>query len=339
MDVYNPIFGITWPGPGVFGIAIVLSMLLLGLIVYIILLYLKAKEKEKAHNYQLFLFQVKRKGLNNFQIKILNNMAAYLKLKSPTTLIKDANLFESILSGFSDYLKRNSLNIEENESICKELIIIHEKLYRQKAQYQSLQSMEEIEDGQLIHIEGPEENSYIGKISGRGKNILAVKLISNKKDFKNFKEGMALKITIIRVNDGEYLAETTCKGIEEDNILIAMTDNLKRIREFRHQYISTMIPATIIPERPSEDVQEEKIEGTIFRLNEFECEIRTDIVLNYNTKYTIFFEIPDFSFKIVSHLVASRTVENGKIYYSTMKFFEMSKAASSVLKKFIQTQE
>ena len=151
MDVYNPIFGITWPGPGVFGIAIVLSMLLLGLIVYIILLYLKAKEKEKAHNYQLFLFQVKRKGLNNFQIKILNNMAAYLKLKSPTTLIKDANLFESILSGFSDYLKRNSLNIEENESICKELIVIYEKLYIPKMQYQTLYSMKDIEDGIISH--------------------------------------------------------------------------------------------------------------------------------------------------------------------------------------------
>jgi hypothetical protein len=339
MDVYNPIFGITWPGPGVFGIAIVLSMLLLGLIVYIILLYLKAKEKEKAHNYQLFLFQVKRKGLNNFQIKILNNMAAYLKLKSPTTLIKDANLFESILSGFSDYLKRNSLNIEENESICKELIVIYEKLYIPKMQYQTLYSMKDIEDGQLIHIEGPGKSSYIGKIYGRDKKFLAVKLISNKKDLKNFQEGMNLKITLIRVNDGEYIAETTCNGIEEDNILIAMTDNLKKIREFRHQYINVMIPATIILEKLDEDNPEEKIEGVIFRLNEFECEIRTDSALNYNRKYTIVFEIPEFSFKIVSQLIASRTVENGKIYYSTMKFSEMSKAASAVLKNFIVNQE
>jgi hypothetical protein len=102
MDVYNPIFKITWPGPGALGISIVLFMIFIGIAVYMLLLYLRMKERERLHNNQLFLFQVKRRGLNNFQIKILNSLAEQMNKINPTRIVANEALFESLLSNFME---------------------------------------------------------------------------------------------------------------------------------------------------------------------------------------------------------------------------------------------
>lgn len=335
MDVYNPIFKITWPGPGVLGISIVLFMLFMAIAVYLLLLYLRMKERERMHNYQLFLFQVKRKGLNNFQIKILNSMADQMNKADPTRIVANAALFESMLSNFMEYLQRSREDIDDRKVICRDLLTIYEKLYVKAAYREPLESMTGIENGQILYISTDSGKLHLGKVSGRGKDVLAIQLFTSLKNFKNFKSGEQLEIFIVRINDAEYRIRTNLSGIEENRLLVAMSDDLVKEKEYRHPYISVVIPVVITKGVAEGLEDEEQFDGTIYRLNEYECEIRTETQMPFEAEHTMFFEISDYSIRVVGRVIGSRTVEHEKVYYVTMKFRDMSKPAAAVLSNFI----
>ena len=75
--------------------------------------------------------------------------------------------------------------------------------------------------------------------------------------------------------------------------------------------------------------------GFTFRGNEYECEIRTETQMPFEAEHTMFFEISDYSIRVVGRVIGSRTVEHEKVYYVTMKFRDMSKPAAAVLSNFI----
>ena len=124
MDVYNPILNIRWPLPGVFGISVVLALAFAVIVIYLVLYYFRIKEQKRIHNYQLFLFQVKRKGLSNFQIKILRNMSAYMKLANPKDLVARAAVFESAMADFVEYIKTQPDEMEHLKEIISDLAVI-----------------------------------------------------------------------------------------------------------------------------------------------------------------------------------------------------------------------
>jgi len=334
MDVYNPIFKITWPGPGVLGISIVLIMLFMALTVYLFLIYLRTKERERLHNYQLFLFQVKRKGLNNFQIKILNNMADQIKT-NPTRIVANAALFESMLSNFMEYLQKSREDIDDRKVICRDLLTIYEKLYVRAAYREPLESISGIDNGQILYVATGSGQIYLGKVSGRGKEVLALQLFTPLRVLKDFETDQQIEIFIVRVNDADYKILTKIAGIEDNRLLVAMSGEIVRDKEYRHPYVTVVIPVILIRGIASGDEDEEQFDGTIYRLNEFECEIRTETQMPFDTEYTIVFEVSDYSIRVVARVIGSRTVEHEKVYYVTMKFRDMSKPAAAVLSNFI----
>ena len=129
MEVYNPIVNISWPLPGVFGITLLLGMIFATVVIYLVIYYFRLKEQTRIQNYQLFLFQVKRKGLSNFQIKILRNMSAYLKLANPRDLVSNAALFESSLADFTGYIKSQNEERENITDIIRDIAVIHKKIF------------------------------------------------------------------------------------------------------------------------------------------------------------------------------------------------------------------
>ena len=335
MDVYNPVFKITWPGPGVIGISIVLSLLFIVVVVYLIITYLNIKERERMHNYQLFLFQVKRKGLTDFQIKILNNMASYLRLSSPTSLVANAALFESILSDFTEYLKRSSESSEEQRGICRDLLVIYEKLYIQPSYRAPLESMSGIENGQILHVSAEIGGAYLGKVSGRGKNFIALQLFAPLKSLKDFETGQPLAIYLIRINDAEYRINTKSSGIEDNRLLVELSDDFVREKEYRHPYVSVVVPAVIAPSVQRGEDEEARFDGTIYKLNEYECELRSGSPMAFDRSYAISFEVSGYMFNVTSKVITSRTVEHEKVYYVTLKFTNMTRPAAAVLTRFI----
>jgi len=335
MNGYNTIFGIKWPAPGVFGISLVLGLLFLALIIYLTYKYFEVKEQTRIHNYQLFLFQAKRKGLNNFQFKILKNMASYLKLAHPKDLVSNPVLFESTLTDFIEYLKKQTEAEEHLREIFRDLVMIYEKLYIAGVHRKTLESMADIEDGEILYFTTKSGEVYLGKVSGRGSDFIALQLFTQAKNLKNFENETPLSLHLLRINDAEYLIRTATAGVDVNALKIRFSDDLTREREFRHPYINVVIPATVTIDAHDAAKEPVTIEATILKLNENECVIRIPAPLEYNREYPVSFEISKYKFNINSRIISSKTVETENVYYLTFKFLEMTDPGKLILTRYI----
>lgn len=335
MDTYNTVFGIKWPTPGTFGIAAVLSLLFFALVFYLVYKYLEAKEQTRIHNYQLFLFQAKRKGINNFQFKILKNMASYLKLSQPKELVSNSKLFESILTDFIEYLKGETEGEEDMSSIFRDLTMIYEKLYIAGSHRTALEKMADIEDGEILYFATESGDVYLGKVAGRGSGFLALKLFTPDKNLKNFENDIPVELHLLRVNDAEYMVKTSTAGIDINTVRVKFSDELSKEREFRHPYINVVLPAVVTVPSLTGDNEPEKIECSMLKLNEYECVVRIPSSLEYNREYAVSFEINRYKFNVNSRIVSSKTVETESVYYLTFRFLDMTDPARVILTRYI----
>ena len=347
MDVYNPIFNIKWPLPGVFGISVVLGLIFAILVIYLILYYFRLKDQARIHNYQLFLFHVKRKGLSNFQIKILRNMSAYLKLANPRDLISNAALFESSLDDFTEYIKRQNEEKENITDIIRDLTVIHKKIFSRVSYTRPFESMTDLEDSEILYMTDDQNNIFPGKVAGRGNGFIALTLFTPAKNLKLFENEKPVSLHVLRINDAEYAVKTSTSGIDMNHLIVKTPGEITREKEFRHPYINVMLSAFITVEKPqtavSPDnpelsvttVNPEKIECTIAQINEYECVLRSPELLSFDRHYPLSFELDNFKFITMSRVISSKTVEKESVYYLTVKFIEMSDSGRSVLRKFI----
>ena len=347
MDVYNPIVNISWPMPGVFGISIVLGIIFAVLVIYLVLYFFRLKDQARIQNYQLFLFQAKRRGLSNFQIKILRNMSAYLKLANPRDLINNAALFESSLEDFTDYIKRENEEKESITDIIRDIAVIHKKIFSRASYPKPFESMSDLEDSEVIYLTDDAGNIFPGKVAGRGSGFIALALFTPVKNLKLFENEKPVSLHVLRINDAEFMVKTVTSGIDMNHLKIKVPGEITREREFRHPYINVTLTAWITVERPRETVPDgasetveapdavEKIECTITQLNEYECVLRSPAMLSFEKHYPTSFELDNFKFMLMSRVISSKTVEKESVYYLTLKFMEMSDSGRAVLRKFI----
>jgi len=334
MDNYNPIFGVKWPTPGTLGIAIVLTLLLCVLIIYMIYKYVEIKEQTRIHNYQHFIFQAKSKGLNNFQFKILKNMSLYLKLSNPKELVINPALFESTLPDFIEYLKRQTEGIDNIKDIFRDLIIIYEKLYMPESRRRPLKSMYDIEAGEILFFTLNEE-VYLGKTIGRGRDFISIKLFFPDKILNLFEHDMNINLYLLRFADAEYLVHTVIMEIYENTLKVRISEDFTINREFRHPYIDVNI-ASVLTVMPAKDTTEPvMIECTILKINEHECVISISVPLEYYRDYSISFEISGFKFNVNAGMMSSKTDEMLHVNYITLKFKDLSDPGKQILSRYI----
>jgi len=334
MRPVNP-FGVYWPSAGRFEIAGVLLLLLAALGIYLVIRYFKLKEQRRINNNQMFLFQVKRKGLSNFQIKLLNNMASYLRLANPTTIVTSSRLFENSLEGFCQSLPFKSEERENLEAMCRDLALMYEKLYVTTTNRKGLAGMNELENGQILFFSTESGQVCLGKVTGRSEGSVTVSLFGGVAGLTFPEEGLPVTLYIMRVNDAEYSARTTIRKAENRDVEIALTEDFTMDREYRHPYVNVIIPVTLMRNRRNELEEEEELPGTIFRINEYECVVRMSHTLSFERTYGLLFEIMEYKFNVNTSIISSRTVDSEKVYYFTMKFENMSEAGRGILKRFI----
>lgn len=335
MDGYTSVFGVKWPTPGVFGITFVLTLVILALIIFFIYKYFEAKEQTRIHNYQLFLFQAKRKGLNNFQFKILKNMSSYLKLSNPKELITNSALFESTLTDFIEYLTKQTEGEENLIGIYRDLTTIYERLYISGSHRKPIESMTDIGDGEILYFTTENCDVYLGKTISRGNNFIALKLFTPDKNLKNFENEIPISLYCLRINDAEYLIKTVTAGVDINTLKIKLSDDFSREREFRHPYINVVLPAIVYVTPAIADEEPEPIECSILKINEYECVVRIPSQLEYSRIYPISFEISKYKFNVNSRVISSKTVETESVYYLTFKFLDMTDPAKVILTKYI----
>lgn len=335
MDGYTSIFGVKWPAPGTFGIVFVLTLVFLALVIFLVYKYFEAKEQTRIHNYQLFLFQAKRKGLNNFQFKILKNMSFYLKLSNPKELITNSALFESTLTDFIEYLTKQTEGEENLIGIYRDLTTIYERLYIAGSHRKPIEAMTDIEDGEIIYFTTESCDVYLGKVISRGNSFITLKLFTPDKNLKNFENEIPISLYCLRINDAEYLIKTVTTGVDINTLNVRFSDDFSREREFRHPYINVVLPAIVYVMPVIAAEEPEPIECSILKINEYECVVRIPSPLEYSRIYPISFEVNKYKFNVNSRVISSKTVETESVYYLTFKFLDMTDPAKVILTKYI----
>jgi len=220
-------------------------------------------------------------------------------------------------------------------AICRDLVLIYEKLYQVSSYRKPLKSMSEIEADQIVYIITASRHVYLATVLGMAKETMSLKLFSGNHDIADIVADQNVEIHILRINDAEYLARTSTVRIQDNVLDVAITEDFIREKEFRHPYINVIIPVTLAKIKESPVEEDDVKQATIFRLNEYECVIRIPQALEYNREYVVSFELMEYRFNITCDIIASRTVEEENIFYYTLKFMDTTDAGRSVLLRFI----
>ncbi len=114
-----------------------------------------------------------------------------------------------------------------------------------------------------------------------------------------------VSIFFFRNGDAEYSFESEIIAIQENTIILKKPEAIKRGKEVHHPFIQTLIPCSI--QRKKEDKEEEEaiiqhddnevVNGTIERLNEFEAVVRVEKTLQYQHEYTLFFTLENLKLR------------------------------------------
>ncbi len=323
------VFGVTWRIPTNFEILLIVLFLLL-IVSFLVLLKLHLNKKEKKLNdYQLFLFKLKRSGLSNFQIRIINNMTKILKLSDPNLLLQSPGLFEKSIGTFLQFLRQKNENADSLTAICKDITITYDKIYKPSAFKKKLETVTDIEVGQLLYFVSPDADVFLGKLVSADEDKLVVQLFRLKKQLRHLQENQDIVLHVWRLGDAEYIFNSSILNIEEQLVQLAIPQEFERTNEFRLPFLDVVLAAVV------QDLDENKTEATIVKINDFELVVRSRVELNYQKNYEIQFDLTGFNIVIKAQLIADSTIQENHVFYYTFKYIKMSDAAKSILKKYM----
>jgi hypothetical protein len=330
------VWGVEWPIATPIEAIFVIAVVLLILFIFVGIRYYEKLKSEKIHDTQLFLFRLKRKGFSNFQIKIINNMVEILRLTNILDFLKNSIHFDSAAGKFLEFLKDKNESEESLLSICNEMTLIHDRLYYPSPYRKPLSSMNDIENGQILYFSTEFRYVYIGKVTGKTGTEISIKIYEPKKKLQPLSSGIRIDVFMIRIGDAEYSFTTHTSSLEKNILTIEMPTDYVKEKEFRHPYIDIILPCSIRSEETEVSGTNDIMNGTIFKLNEYEAVVRIQNKLNYRKKYWLDFEISGYKTNILTQILANRTVEEENILYYTLKFEKLSDPAKQVLTKFIK---
>lgn len=338
----DTIFGIRWRIADYTEILLAILIIVIVIAFVVLLRYNQHLKNKKIQAEQLFLFKIKQLGLTNFQVKILDGLIHTLNLSDASVILENPGLFESSIASFLAYLKSRGEKEESLSSICRDLIITYEKLYNHTTFKTPLQTINELETGLLLFVTTRANSIFIGKISRiePGKIILAI--FRSARDI-NVAEGVDADAYVWRAGDAEYSFKTKVLSVTGNTITILLPEEFNRGKEVRHPYIDTIIPCTIsqAPSGQSDASKAGKNDGeplsaVIHKIHQDELIVRTSKKLDYRQTYTINFIMSDFKMKITAIVIADRTIQEENVFYLTFRYTEISEAARSILKTYIQ---
>lgn len=331
----NTVFGIKWPVPSGFEYVLILIIVLLAVVIASLIRYRIYLKDKRIHDYQFFLFKMKRLGLSNFQIKIINNMAEFLRLSNPSEMLDKSDQFEQALGRFLVFLRDKGEKEESLAGICKDITIIYEKLYFNELFKKPLERIQDIGLEQLLYFVTDSGDVYLGKIVLKQEDYLFILLFRPVREIQKLSVGEDVIVFIWRVGDAEYKFTSQIGGIDFKTVKIGIPETFIRDKEFRHPYLDVIIPAAISKADLKPLEEPVQFTGTVLKMNDYELVVRMTRRLDYRFKYMVEFELMDFKFNTNCLIIANKTVEEESLYYYTFKFTEMSEGARHVLKTYI----
>ncbi len=364
MDIVT-VLGITWRKASTGDLLIVFTIIMIPVSLYILLKIVQTLRNRKIHDEQLFLFKLKRLGLSNFQIRIVNNLIEMLGFPNPVQFMEKPELFEKAVGRFLTHTRGAKETEDSQFLICKDLTTIYDKLYFHMKSKKPLKGIQDVDEEQLIYFSPVEGKVFLGKIVSRDTATMSIQIFGNPGDLVAITDKIPVIFHIFRVGDAEYDFTVPVLGREANTLKVELPVEVIKREESRHPYIDVILPALISQEKkmPKEkevqeletiieknkdktelpedegmvidEVSEEKLPCTIYKLNDYEAVLRLPQKLDFNYRYILDFQAMDFNFRAYVRIIATKTVEEGSTLYYTVKFDEMSPSSRNVLKKYV----
>ena len=362
MDIQT-VLGITWYKASANDIIVLIAILMIPVSLVILLRIRQKLKNMKIQEEHLILFKLKRMGLSNFQIKIVNTIDQILQLSSPKKLLEKPELFEKAIGRFLTYTRESGESEDTQCAICRDITTIYDKLYFSTITRKPLKGISDVNEDQLIYFSPAADKVFIGKIISRDNAHLFITIFGNPGDLADMPKGESVSFHVFRVGDAEYEFVSAIESWDKTLLKVKMPDGLVMREEARHPYIDVIIPAQItreevIPkekeEAEKETAESEQSEGmipdeesitveeltqempcTIYKINDYEAVLRVTHKLDYRFRYIIELNVMDFNVRIITRLIATKTVVERDSFFYTVKFDEMSESANNVLKKYI----
>jgi hypothetical protein len=361
------VLGITWHKASGEEILLAIGLLMVPVAVIILFKGIQKLKNRRIHEEQLFLFKLKRLGLSNFQTKIVNNLIEILGFSNPNQLFENTEYFETAIGSFMTHTRATNESADSQLMMCRDITAVYDKLYFNNLFKKPLKTIEDVDEDQLIYFSPVAGRAFLGKIISRDTKNLYLSIFGRPGDLAGVPLKKPVTFQMFRVGDAEYEFISLITGRSGATLYIDTPAGLVRKEESRHPYIDVIIPAhlskIIVPLKDKELVELEEIierdeaptkedvagdegmvldetagdrvECTIYKINDYEAVIRISDKLDFGSMYYLEFTVMDFSFKIISHIIATKSVEESGAQYYTVKFQDMSASAASVLKKYV----
>jgi hypothetical protein len=342
---------------------IILSLVIIGIIIFvaITMYYSQYRKNLRSHNQQLFLYKAKNLGLKTFQIKILNEMVNALKLQNANLLLHDRELFETAMGKFFAFLEMQNETQDSVYTICKDITIIHEKVYHAVEYRKPIEKITDVEDNTLLAFMTGDGTAFIGRIIGKDRKTISARIFRKSGNLRRHADN-PVNAYFWRNGDAEYSFTSKIVTIERDVIDIDASVPLVRGTEVRRPYIEVLLPCTVTDPRDEEaaveggEKQEKEKEedqkgrgeekkgrvavedastGTIYKLNENEIILRTIKKMDFQKEYFLNFTIADFRMKVKVRIIIDRTITEEQVIYYTFRITELSGTAKKILKQYI----
>ncbi len=339
------IFGLEWPVAT--SLDVILTLLFFILIGFFFLLYRHYQIIKKRQELleQNFILKVRQIGLTRSQSQALSDIMALVPEKNRNRLFTDPLLFESALSKHPDVITGADETAEKREARCKNIAVMHEKLYHNTAYQRPLDALSEIADDTAACLSVADAPPLIAKLSGKEGNTLRLTLFGMA-DAAEI-AGKQASFYFFRAGDAEYRFESIISPAEGQIVSTPIPETFTRGTDVRHPYVETDIPClmTVQPLRnpasavePAEEQHEEQIEtigASVTRLNEHEVVVRFARPLAFNRHYTIELEINEFKIRSELRMMSGGSPYETGPHFLTFKFVDLSPIAGDILRKYV----
>ena len=304
---------------------------------------MKMKENQRLAT----LAKMRKLGLSNNQIKILNYIMKLNKLSFEKEASIKKELFENSIGLLIKNLENKQIAFNHILNVCKDISLTYGKLYNTAKSTIKLIDYRDIDLGQIIFFTSGNEAGkvFFGKIVSIEENSIMAKIFKRQHSTGFLKEDTSINVSLWRVDDAEYYFTSNAKfnSEENDSFEISIPENFTRGQELVRPYIDVIIDCELTAIEKGEDPTEKRplspeiMSGRIVKMNDNEAVVLIRQKLSPEEHYWFDFTINDFRFSFATKVIASSFDATIHTSQSTLEFRNMSPAALRVVKLYLDS--
>ena len=227
MDIIT-VLGITWHKASAQDVLLFLGVLSIPVGLIAIIKIIQKMKYKRIHNTQLFLFRLKRMGLSNFQIKIINSLVEILGFSNPNLLFEKTEFFEGAIGRFLSHARATDESEDSQRLICRDITVIYDKLYYHTRFKKPLKGIQDVDEEQLIYFSPVAGKVFLGKITSRDGKNLFLKIFGSPGDLADAPVKKPVTFHLFRVGDAVYEFTAPITGRDGASIHIAIPEVVER---------------------------------------------------------------------------------------------------------------